>query len=156
MPQKTEAEKQALYERDCVIINRQADERIAKLKAKHDEHNKKIQAEIDEKIAAHKALRDKRKAGIKKEWDQRLAAIRPGFEYKRDNINEKYDGLSDLADLEYDNWFDDATELQYKEDRERHSRLEAGIEIIEKWRKAELASELIQLKMNRQRSRKDN
>jgi len=155
MAELTEGERKILYQHDLDIINRQADEKIAKLKAKHAGFDAKEQAKVDKLIAAKQALRDKRKAAIKAQWDQRLAAVKPGQEYKTDNINEQFDGLSDLADLAYENWFDDASESQYKKDGERKERQGLEIEAVEKWRNAEIAKEVSQLAAHTQRQRKE-
>jgi len=154
MAEKTEAERQALYQSDVDTINRQADEKIQKLKARHEVYDRNEQAAVDKLIAEKKAHRDKRKAGIKAEWDQKLAAIRPGQEYKKPVIDEQYDGLSDLADLEYENWFDMSAEQQYKKDGRRKERERLEIERVEKWRLAEIAKESAQLAARRQRQRR--
>jgi hypothetical protein len=154
MAERTDAERQALYEEDCQIINRQAKVQIDLLTTKNEAYNRKTQAIVDKKIAVKQALRDKRKAGIKAEWDRRLKAIRPGQEYKAEVINEQYDGLSDLADLEYENWFDAAAEDQYKIDGDVQGRFDLAVANVEKWRQRELASELRQLQRKTQQQRK--
>jgi len=155
MSEMTEAERQILYQHDIDVINRQANERIAKINTFYDQQDKKVQALVDKKIAFKQAQRDKRKAGIKREWDRRLNNVRPGQEYKIDNINERYDGLSDLVDLEYENWFDDAAEAQYKEDGEINVRKEAEIAHVNKWRDDEIGKEVAQLAAHTQRPRRD-
>lgn len=154
MAERTDAERQALYEADCDIVNSIADNKIKLLQSNHDAWGKKTQALVDKKIAAKQALRDKRKAGIKAEWDKVLKAIRPGHEYMIEVVNEKYDGLSDVADLEYENWFDAAAEDQYKIDGNVQGRFDLAVSNIEKWRQRELGSELRQLQRKSQRQRK--
>lgn len=154
MAERTEQERQALYQADVDIVNSIADNKIKVLQANFDDHNEKVQAIVDKKIAAKKALLEKRKAGIKAEWDRRLAAIKPGQEYKVEQINEQYDGLSDLADLEYENWFDHAAEEQYKIDGDVKGRFDLAVENVGKWRERELGSESRQLQRKTQRQRK--
>lgn len=155
MAELTEGERQILYQHDLDIINRQADAKIEKVKAKYAAYDVTEQAKVDKLIASKQALREKRKAGIKAQWDKRLSSVKPGQEYKIDNINEQFDGLSDLADLAYENWFDDASEDQYKKDGERLGRMNLEIEVVEKWRNAEIAKEVSQLTAHTQRQRQE-
>jgi len=154
MAERTDVERQAFYEADVDIVNSIADNKIKILQSNHDVWSKKTQAIVDKKIAAKQALRDKRKVGIKLEWDRRLKAVRPGQEYKIQVINEQYDGLSDLADLEYENWFDAAAEEQYKIDGNVQGRFDLAVANVEKWRQRELAAELRQLQRKTQQQRK--
>lgn len=154
MAERTDAERQALYDEDVQIINRQADVNRDRLTAIFEARDKKTQAIVDKKIAAKKALLEKRKAGIKADWDRALSGIKPGTEYKREQINEKHDGLSDLAELEYENWFDQAAEEQYKIDGDVRGKFDLAIGNNEKWRQRELASELRQLQRKTQQQRK--
>jgi low affinity Fe/Cu permease len=155
MSEMTEAERQILYQHDLDVINRQANEKIAKITAYYEEQDKKSQAVIDKKIAFKKAQCEKRKAGIKREWDRRLKNVRKGQEYKVDNINEQYEGLSDLADLEYENWFQDEAEMQYKIDGEIAERREKEIAVVNHWRDTEIGKEVQQLAAHTQRARRD-
>jgi len=150
----SEEERIARFDSDCAIINKRADEKIARLKNLDERLDKREQAEIDKKIAAKEAHRDKRKAGIKAEWDRRLAAVRPGQEWKKPAIDERYDGLSDLADLEYDNWFNEAAERQYKKDQRQAESRRKEVEIIEMRRNEELERERMQLERGTQRQRR--
>jgi hypothetical protein len=154
MAELSESERQALYDADVDIINSIADNNKIVLQSRFDARDKKTQAMVDKKIAAKKALLEKRKAGIRAEWDRRLAAVKPGQEYKVEQINEQYDGLSDLADLEYENWFDHAAEEQYKIDGDVKGRFDLEMENVEKWRQRELGSELRQLQRKTQRQRR--
>jgi flagellar biosynthesis chaperone FliJ len=155
MAEMTEAERQILYQHDLDVINRQANARIEKINAHYEEADKKVQALVDKRIAFKQAQRDKRKAGIKREWDLRLKNVRPGQEYKIDNINERYDGLSDLVDLEYENWFNDAAESQYKDDGEILKRKTEEIAKVNEWRDHEIGKEVQQLAAHTQRARRD-
>jgi hypothetical protein len=150
----TDAERQAMYDADCGIVNSIADNRIKKIQSEHDVWDKKTQAIVDKKIAAKEVLRDKRKATIKKEWDQKLRSVRPGFEHKIPWINDRYKGETDSVDEEYEAWFNDAAEDQYHEDGERLSKLDKAKEAVEMWRAKELASELHQLQTKHQRPRR--
>lgn len=153
MAEKTEQERQALYQADVDIINEDAEWKIGWLKDEFKAKSDKTQAIVDKKIAAKKALLEKRKAGIKSEWDARLRAVKPGQEYKIEQINEHYDGLSDLADLDYENWFDAAAEEQYKIDGDVQGKFDLAVANVEKWRQRELGSELRQLQRKTQKQR---
>ncbi|MBU2118680.1 MAG: hypothetical protein KJ954_13920 [Alphaproteobacteria bacterium] len=150
----TEQEKQARYQSDVDKINGIADEKIRKLTEVKAAHDSKEQAAVDKLIAVKQAVRDKRKAGIKAAWDRKLASVKPGQEWKKPVIDEEYDGLSDLADVEYEEWFDYSAEQQYKKDGRARERYAKAIESVEKWRIAQIAKESAQLAAGTQRQRK--
>jgi len=154
MASATEQERQAFYQADLDIINSIADNKIQVLKANHEAFNRKEQAAVDKLIASKKAQRDTRKGRLMSERDRILESVKPGQEYKLDNIKNKYNGLIAMADDAYEDWFDDASEAQYKKDGRRKEREELEIERVEKWRLAEIAKEAAQLAAHTQRQRR--
>lgn len=150
----SDEERVARFESDCAIINRIADGKIARLKDLYEGFDKKEQAEVDKKIAAKEGHRGKRKAWIKEEWDRILAAVRPGQEWKKRAIDELYDGLSNLADLEFEDWFNHAAEVQYKKDQRQEERRRKELDIIEIRRFEDLERERLQLQAHTQRQRR--
>jgi hypothetical protein len=153
MPETTDAQRQTWYEEDCANINFRADTYKMKLQQKFDEYDKRAQAEADKNIVRLQAWRDNKKAGIKREWDLRLKNVKPGQEAKIAQINERYDGLSDLVDLDYEEKFNAAAERQYKIDGVRRARFDKDVEANERWRQRELDSEKVQLERHTQRQR---
>lgn len=154
MAEMTEAERQMLYQADCDIINRQADAKQAKLKAAYDKVEARHLAAVEKKRAELRIWADKKKVGIKAEWDRRLSMVPPGRERTIAIINEKYDGLEDIVELDMEQRLNGIIENDMRNLDQIEENMKRDIEDVDVWRSIQLNNELIQLTTHRQRPRK--
>jgi hypothetical protein len=151
----TQAERQALYQKDCDIINRKADAKVLKLLAdfkkvegQHVNIVRMKSAEIDKKTAAkvkgfsaqqlsHEKLHMGASQAIKDAWTKR------------------YKDLIEKAELDGDQEKNHITEEDMRSLDRIKATTDKAINRIETWRKSDLASELLQLQRHTQRPRKE-
>ena len=131
MAEMTEAERQAQFQHDITIINRQADARITKLRA-----------DFAKTEARHLQAVERRKAEIIQKrniW--------------KNNIDVEAAKRKEGHDLAAEQEINAAIEADMKELDPMEERLHADIDKVEAWRRAESADEVRQLQTHTQRPR---
>lgn len=155
MAEMTEGERQAQFQHDINIINRQADSKIAKLKANYSkieqQHLAIVQiksSEINKKTAARvQKLIDEQhvfEEGWKKELEAKMRASQ-----------QKYNDLREALELAGNQEINGFVERDMRELDTIEANFNLDIEKIEVWRRAESADEVRQLQTHTQRPRKD-
>ena len=155
MAERTEAERQILYQHDVDIVNRQADGKIAKLKEDFAKVEARHLASVEKERAKWGAWLVKKKVQIKADWDRALAKVRPGNERQIAIINERYDGLEDIAELDMEQRINSVIETDMRALDDVENAMKRKVDDVENWRSRELADEVRQLQTHRQRQRRE-
>jgi hypothetical protein len=133
MAEMTEAERQAQFQHDIDIINRQADSKIAKMKSDF--------ATLERR---HVAQVEKTNKAIKAKFDVRIKAILA----KGTEETQK-------LDLQSEQEQNAVIEADMRECDRYEQLMNLDIEKVELWRRTESADEVRQLQTHTQRPRKD-
>lgn len=133
MAEMTEGERQAQFQHDIDIINRQADAKIAKMRADAEALIKRRFANTERFIRAVKTKFDVRKKTIQTKADEEIAKL----------------------DLQQDQEENALMETDIRGETEIRDRLDLDIQKVELWRRTESADEVRQLQTHTQRPRKD-
>jgi len=154
MAELTLEARQALYERDIKIIDTQADAKIVKLGIEYHKIEARHLAAVEKEKVKWQAWFEKKKVQIKADWDRALSRVKGGSEARIANVNERYDGLVDIAELDMEQHINGVIEQDMRVLDPIEQRFTKGVEEVEAWRAREKADESHQLETRHQRQRK--
>ena len=154
MAELTDAEREALFQRDVDIINKLADEKIGRIREQFKAIESKHVADVEKRRMKIQASTDKFKASLQKSWDKEKETAARRWPERLPIIDKKYSDRLEVIELSSDQKINGIIESDNDVVEMIKDKFEEKIQKVDLWRESEQRAELKQLQTHTQRARK--